>query len=1631
MRLENTLTNDNQYEFNMTEEQKRLFQKLHDKKTKDISVLMDDDYVSIWRSTIEKYPESAHFVYELIQNADDANASVVSFILSDNQLIFKHNGTKHFDVSDVEDKKVVRGDINAICSTCSTKSDDEKTIGKFGVGFKSVFKYVNSPEIYDDSFRFRIDDYIVPSLLESDHPLRNEGETLFVFKFKEPEKAYNNILIRLRELRNPILYLNHLAKIEWKQNDEKNWHTYEKAISHESEKDGISCDYVILTSGEKQESLYLFTKEIELVNPENEKHVKQHINVAYYLNPDGSLNVKDKRNIYCFFETSDSYGMCYESHGPFLLTDNRNNILKDENANVNSVIDDEIGNLASQALLWLKDYKLLNENLFTFEPEKTQYLDKGWDALRQKFINKIKSNELVLSRDGNYRFPSKVRHAASPELENLVDKQQLAALLDANEDVDFIMVKDRKTLMTLIPFLQELGVNTFDNEKFADGITEAFMQNQSEKWIDRFYSYIEDYAIKLWKKSKDGDAPKLIDKPIIKTSKGKWVKPCSFVYLPNEHLKYIQADKYVFIDEQIYKNHTRFFDALGLKEPDELDFLKKEILAKYTAIWVSGRFYGWYVKRDAIQDDIIRDDFKVIFNIWKEANEDKRRKVERLLNENWYVAALSNEYMCKANKLLDDNDELRAFYQNTNREEHFVDFGLYDLSADGIRLEEIKPLFKNIGVEFSLQIYSRPESYYRIGSRARSNFDKQGKGVSDKEKSDFEDSMFEHLEEWPSEFTRKQSLLMWKCICGQSSEDLLKMREASCRAYEKYNTNKPMKSFESDSSLLIMLKNDRWIYDEKGKAYSVDQITIQQFFSFGYADCILTKDLGFKFDAFQYQPVTQSLKEDPFVGNQEQRDWQKLGKYVKDSGFGEDDMKEAFELLKRKREKEREEAKRKDESQSKPSLGGENIPYDGFVSSKPLDNSLGSGDKPQKPNESAVEKASNNEQETRKADGLEEFVKKQEEKIERERKKEDLKLSMENERKYSKKWFLDGLQREYLNEREDDSKDKIAKSVSISFSKVIYERDNVYCFKNPSQLIPRWLEELDGDLKVTLQFADSEEVNINFAMACVQDFSLRLRAKGNDESLLQKIDWEKLTNAVLDVNNPKGLVKNLRTAFEKLPFNDDFDLKANLKTNVKFVFGPPGTGKTYYLAHEIISKQIRERKECRILVLTPTNQAADVITKELLKANPDSCQDWLGRFVATNDQELEDACLVVSRESEIYKCAKCCVVSTIARLSYDFFGNENDGKSFLKDINWDYVVCDEGSMISLPEIMYAIHKFSYDENGNFTNVPIIIAGDPKQLQPIDSCEVWNKENIYDVVGLNSFACPHTEPVDFEVVNLEMQRRSVPAIGELFSRYSYDGQLQHYRKTETQLNLHLDKLDLKTITYFPFKVNNFDDIYGAKKINGSNIHVYSAIMTAKLCQYIAREYAENCDDVKLKIGVVCPYIAQVQLIDKLLSGCRDLPSMEIVEIKVGSIHSFQGDQCNVVFALFNPPKGMASKRQDMFTMLLNDDHLVNVAISRARDYLFVMVPSKDSFGRENLPDINRVVDVLSDNSYQYKDEIAEIDCSDLEKLLFGESDYLKKHSFITSHQVANVYSSSDYAYDIRMDKSAIDIQTNFG
>lgn len=59
----------------------------------------------------------------------------------------------------------------------------------------------------------------------------------------------------------------------------------------------------------------------------------------------------------------------------------------------------------------------------------------------------------------------------------------------------------------------------------------------------------------------------------------------------------------------------------------------------------------------------------------------------------------------------------------------------------------------------------------------------------------------------------------------------------------------------------------------------------------------------------------------------------------------------------------------------------------------------------------------------------------------------------------------------------------------------------------------------------------------------------------------------------------------------------------------------------------------------------------------------------------------------------------------------------------------------------------------------------------------------------------------------------------------------------------------------------------------------------------------------------------------------------------VDVQVGTIHGFQGDECDIVFAIFNTPPYI-SRSKNMF---LNKRNIINVSISRARDYLFIVMP----------------------------------------------------------------------------------------
>ena len=115
----------------MTKQELKWFNALHEDRVQVTSMMLRPEFIHMFNEAIDKYSESAHFIYELLQNADDAGASKAEVILEADKLIFKHNGNVRFTISDpslpAEEarSKGVYGHINSITALgFSTKNKE-------------------------------------------------------------------------------------------------------------------------------------------------------------------------------------------------------------------------------------------------------------------------------------------------------------------------------------------------------------------------------------------------------------------------------------------------------------------------------------------------------------------------------------------------------------------------------------------------------------------------------------------------------------------------------------------------------------------------------------------------------------------------------------------------------------------------------------------------------------------------------------------------------------------------------------------------------------------------------------------------------------------------------------------------------------------------------------------------------------------------------------------------------------------------------------------------------------------------------------------------------------------------------------------------------------------------------------------------------------------------------------------------------------------------------------------------------------------------------------------------------------------------------------------------------------------
>lgn len=287
----------------------------------------------------------------------------------------------------------------------------------------------------------------------------------------------------------------------------------------------------------------------------------------------------------------------------------------------------------------------------------------------------------------------------------------------------------------------------------------------------------------------------------------------------------------------------------------------------------------------------------------------------------------------------------------------------------------------------------------------------------------------------------------------------------------------------------------------------------------------------------------------------------------------------------------------------------------------------------------------------------------------------------------------------YLLELQNSDKNHTSgRTITIDFSDFnISKNGEILKLSLPSINVPKWIENADV-VSVTLlvKFAKLRAYIIRVSESEVELFVEPEDVKTIASGQKVRIYAEQTLN----------FIDSLETRFIQLDYADDYNLQKNLPDNVEFIYGPPGTGKTTRLVDRLQDIISGGEETINILVLTPTNKAADVIAYKLFY--DDVCYDYIRRYGSTDSSDLIESGVLFTRDTlDMTMSNKNIVVATAARYSYDVL-QPND--TAICDYHWDYIVVDEASMIDIITITYILYK------GNGAH--FIIAGDPKQIEPI-------------------------------------------------------------------------------------------------------------------------------------------------------------------------------------------------------------------------------------------------------------------------------------------------------------------------
>jgi len=544
------------------------------------------------------YSDRSHFVYELIQNAEDAlgrrfrtnpNDKVprkVQFRLFRDRLEFRHFGAP-FDDKDVKGiSDVLKG----------TKRTDIVQIGKFGIGFKSVYAFTASPEIHSGEEHFIIKRYIRPEAKQPNFPI-DENETIFNFPFDHAElnarEAFDLILDKLRGLGpRVLLFLRWIDEIEWSVEPDGEKGQYLKESKQIGNHNNARRIIVIgqNNGNDEEENWLIFERPVPV--PGNSETV--HVEVSFRLeaedkagkNPERIVKVKDSPLV-VYFPTEKATRFGFLIQGPYRTTPSRDNIPKDDEWNETLV--KETAELIGDILSEIKDLGLLSVSFLEALPIRTEDFpdDSMFCPIVESVRNTLIKEALLPADDGSFVSAGNAKLARGADLRKLLGQVQLGQLFQSTATIKWLageITQDRTPDLRSY-LISELDVEEVTPDGLARRISHSFLSVQPDEWFVDFYGYLSGQEA-LWRAPRWERDPGgvLRSKPILRLANGSQEAPFkpdgttpNAFMPPPEETAFPVVSRSIVTDDQA----RTFLKRLGLSEPDVFDDIVERVLPKY------------------------------------------------------------------------------------------------------------------------------------------------------------------------------------------------------------------------------------------------------------------------------------------------------------------------------------------------------------------------------------------------------------------------------------------------------------------------------------------------------------------------------------------------------------------------------------------------------------------------------------------------------------------------------------------------------------------------------------------------------------------------------------------------------------------------------------------------------------------------------------------------------------------------------------------------------------------------------------------------------------------------------------------------------------------------------------------